>query len=248
MNKLITYTLLLVTLGTAPCWGQDTARRFIAGVEAYKASDYDAAITAFEHIAQSGVRNGQLFYNLGNAYLKNNNLGRAILWYERALQLLPNDPDLKFNLTYARSLTQDAVEPEAVELVRIFFFWRYQLSARTILILAITGNFLIWSLAIGWRLTGRRALRRATLILLLPTAVFVLTGAYNYYEAAYRRQGIVLTAKVPVRAGLEDTDTELFVLHAGAKIRIIKKLKAHFKIQFAKDKIGWVDQSEIGLI
>jgi tetratricopeptide (TPR) repeat protein len=249
MKQLLTPLLMLLALAAAtPCWGQDPTRQFITALEAYKSGDYAAAISGLESIADSGVRNGELFYNIGNAHLKNNDLGRAILWYERARRLIPNDPDLNFNLTYARSLTRDAPEEGQASLVRIFFFWKYQLSAPTILILALAGNLLFWCLAMGWRFTRRRGLRRAMLIVLVPTVVFIFTAGFNYYEGAHRRQGIVLTEQAPVRSGLEATSTELFILHAGAKVKVVKTLKAHFQIQFSDDKIGWVEQSQVGLI
>lgn len=249
MRRTLQIFLILCTLFIAlPCMAQEPARQFISAVEAYKSGDYAAAINSLERIAQSGVRNGQLFYNLGNAHLKNNDLGRAILWYERAWQLIPNDPDLNFNLTYARSLTKDAPEADAAPLVRIFFFWNYQLSSRTIVVLAVAGNLLFWCLAMGYRFTRRRALRRTMLIVLVPAAVFILTAAFNYYKAAQRSEGIILVEQTAVRSGLEDTSTELFVLHAGAKIKVVKKMDAHYQIQFAKDKIGWVTKEQVGLI
>ena len=104
---------LLVLLPLArptPCPAQPTARAFIAALEAYKQGDFRQAIDQWKSLADSGIANGKLYYNLGNAYLKNNDLGHALLWYERALILMPNDPDLRFNYEYARSLTRDAQE------------------------------------------------------------------------------------------------------------------------------------------
>lgn len=249
MKQRWTLFILLWTLFVAlPCMAQEPARLFISAIEAYKSEDYAAAVAGLEEIAQGGVRNGQLFYNLGNAHLKNNDLGRAILWYERALQLIPNDPDLNFNMTYARSLTQDAAEEDTSALIRIFFFWKFQLSNLTIMMGAMAGNLLFWCLAAGYRITRRRNLRRAMLIVMVPAAVFMLTAAYNAYESAHRSQGIVLAEQIPVRSGLEPTSTELFILHAGAKVKVVKKIDAHFQIQFTKDKIGWVAKEQVGLI
>lgn len=238
----------LILAAAVPCPAQENARQFIAAMEAYNAGDYASAIQGLETIARNGTRNGALYYNLGNAYLKNDNLGLAILWYERALPLLPHDPDLRFNYDYARSLTKDAQETPPTSLVRIFFFWKYQLSPRATVLVAIGANLLFWCLAIVWRLTGRRAVRHAALIILAPAVVFIFTAAYNYYEAAHLRQGIVLPSQVSIRSGLEETATELFVLHAGAKVKIIKAMKTHYQIRFSKDKFGWVGQEKIGVI
>jgi len=246
--KSILLVCLLALSAAAPCRAQDNARRFLAAMEAYKAENFTAAIADLETIARSGVRNGELFYNIGNAHLKNHDLGRAILWYERALKLLPNDPDLRFNYNYARSLTRDAVDENTVSLTHIFFFWKYQLSSRNIVFLAMTFNCLFWCLLIAGRLTHRRGFRRAAMVCLIPAIIFILTAAFNYYEVNHQRRGIVLAEKVSIRSGLEETSTELFVLHAGARIEVVKQMKNHFQIRFSKDKIGWLTVGAVGLI
>lgn len=246
----IVITLLAALAAASPCPAQNPAHahQFLAAMQAYKAGRYAEAAKALEAIAADGVRNGQLYYDLGNAYLKDDDLGRAILWYERALRLLPNDPDLRFNYEYARSLAKDAQDESTSPLVRILFFWNYQLSARTILWLALTFNLIFWALAVARRLTRRRALRHAATAALLPALLFVFTAAYNYYAAAHQRLAIVLPAEIAVRSGLEPTSTELFQLHAGAKVQVVKALQGHLQIQFSQDKIGWVESTAVGRI
>jgi tetratricopeptide (TPR) repeat protein len=233
---------------TAPCTAQQEAHQYISALEAYKSGDYQSAVTGMEAIAQSGVHSGELYYNLGNAHLKNGDLGRAILWYERSAQLIPKDPDLRFNLEYARSLAKDATEEAAISLVRIFFFWKYQLSKGTMIALAVGGNLIFWCLAIAWRITGIRTLRRIAVFVMIPSMVFILTAGFNYYESANRQQAIILPEMVSIRSGWEETSTELFVLHAGAKVQVVKSTTEHLLIRFAEDKIGWVARSSLGMI
>lgn len=239
--------VLLLGLG-ASCEASEQARQFLAGLEAYQAEDYEKAIQDFETIAQSGVTNGRLFYNLGNAYLKNDQLGPAILWYERARKLIPDDPDLRFNLEHAHSLTKDAVDSDGSPLVRIFFFWRYQLSPRSIRIAAIVCNGIFWVLLGAWLLMRRKGLSRAAKVVALPALVFVITAIFNYHEAANLQRAIVLPEQTAVRSGLTDDATQLFVLHAGAKVSIVKARNDHFQIRFAADKIGWVGKNAVGVI
>ena len=240
---------LLVTLfATAPGQAEDGARQFLDAMKAYQQEDYPTAIAGLEAIADTGVINGQLFYNLGNAHLKNDDLGSAILWYERALALRPNDPDLRFNYDYARSLTQDAEEEQATPLRRIFFFWKYTLSAHTIIVLAIIFNLLFWILAAVWRLTRRRGWRRAALAALAPALIFIATACVNYYQSSNPGEAIILPREVSVRSGLEDTSTELFKLHAGAKVSVVRERPGFVQIRFSEDKIGWVSREAIGMI
>lgn len=247
-QSLILISLLSFLFTTVPCHAQEKARQFITAMEAYKKQNYAITISNLETIAKSGIRNGALYYNLGNAHLKNNDLGRAILWYERALTLLPNDPDLRFNYDYARSLTRDATEEDSASLARIIFFWKYQLSPRTIIYLALCFNLLFWSLLLAKRMTRRRNFRYAAAAAFFPALVFILTASFNYYEDTHRHQGIVLAEKVSIRSGLKKTSTELFVLHAGAKVTVVKQMKDHLKIRFTNDKIGWVEKTTIDVI
>lgn len=240
--------MLLLASVASPTWASEQARAFLAGVEYYKSGQYAEAIEQFSVIARSGVVNAQLYYNLGNACLKNNALGPAILWYERAQALGSVDPDLRFNLDYARSLTKDEAEEQDSPLVRIFFFWNYQLSPGHIKAAAIGFNLLAWLLAGAWLLTGRRGPARAALIVALPAVVFASTAAFNYFVAARFRPGIILPDQVAVRAGLEESTTELFVLHAGAKVRVTKERENHYQIRFSADKLGWVSKDKVGLV
>jgi tetratricopeptide (TPR) repeat protein len=227
--------------------GSAGARTFLEGVAAYREGDYGAAAAAFESLAASGIRNSRLYYNLGNAYLKKGDLGPALLWYERALKLDPDDPDLNFNHAYARSLTTDErEEARSVSIYRILFFWRHLLSTRMTAALAIGLNALFWLVLAIRFMGGKKALKGVAYPLLLVALVFTATALYDYYEATYIREGIVLPETVSVRSGLSEEATELFVLHAGAKVTIEQEKGDFFRIRFSEGKIGWVNRSRIG--
>lgn len=224
------------------------AQRFVEGTGAYRSGDYATAIERFEALVNDGFSNGQLYYNLGNAHFKSDHLGAAIWWYERALRLMPRDPDLRFNLDHARSLRTDQPESDAQPLAKVLFFWRYQLSNTQIQWLALGFNLAFWGSLIIRRLMGRRPYRSWLLVLALPALLFAATAAYSQYEASYRQQAIVLPPQLSVRAGHTPGATELFVLHAGTKVRVQARQGDHLRIAFGIDKIGWVAARDLGLI
>lgn len=252
MRKVLSLSILIamgaVLFALGPCSASDQARTFISALEAYKSGDYGTAAAQFEAIARTGVRNGRLFYNLGNAYLKDRQLGPAILWYERALKLLPNDPDLRFNIDYARSLTKDVPEESVSPLLRILFFWKYHLSEHAIVLLAIGFNGLFWGLLAAWRLAHRRALASSAAAVAAVTLIFMFTAGFNYYEARHPSMAVVLPERAAIRSGLQDSSTELFVLHAGATVKVLKERKGYRLIRFSADKIGWVARAKVGII
>ncbi len=230
-----------------PADADENTRLFLDGIAHYKSEDFAAAVSAFSQIAGTGVQNSRLFYNLGNAYLKKGDLGYAILWYERALKLAPGDPDLKFNYEYALSHTKDEKEDKDLSIFRILFFWNL-LGAKTVQMTAVVLNLIFWLIVSIRMLLKKKLLRMPILLLLLVTTVFTLTAVYNYYEAAYLRQGIILSPEVSVRSGLTEDSTQLFVLHAGTKVRIEKENNGFFRIYFSEGKIGWIRNSDVGVI
>ena len=240
--------LLLILGQVQTVWASETARTFLDGIRAYRENRFAEAVSAFSSLADDGIKNGRLFYNLGNAHLKNGDIGHAILWYERALKLMPHDPDLKFNREYARSLTRDETEDRELALVRIIFFWKYLLSQTQIQWAAIIFNLIFWTLAIARMIRGKKYFQTPGHILLVLALVFTLTALYNDYEANCIREGVILPDTVSIRSGLTDDSTELFVLHTGARVKIDREKDHYIRIRFSEDKIGWIKKSDVGVI
>ncbi|MBL7181351.1 MAG: SH3 domain-containing protein [Pseudomonadota bacterium] len=85
-------------------------------------------------------------------------------------------------------------------------------------------------------------------MVLILTVVFTVTALYNHYAFRYSKQAIILLDKVSVRSGLAEDSTELFLLHAGTKVKIDKENKDFYRIYFSDGKIGWLKKSEVGVI
>jgi len=248
-SKFILFTLLLLALaGNAGAQDKELTQAFLNGIDQYKSGDFAGAVQSFQKLADAGIRSGKLFYNLGNAYLKTGQIGHAMLWYERALQLIPDDPDLRFNYEYALTLLKDDRGEKNISIVRILFFWKYLLSSSAVRIIALVLNALFW-IMITIRLAMRKKLLKTPIVLtLILASVFSLTAIYNYYESKYFRMAVILSEEVAVRSGLSDDATELFRLHGGSKIRIEKEKDQYYRIFFSEGKIGWIHSTDAGVI
>lgn len=245
-TAIIFYVLFIIV---SNCYSGENPRTFLDGIQAYKDGQFDKAIGCFERVIGSGVNNPKLFYNLGNAYLRNNDPGHALLWYERAMRLIPDDPDLKFNYGYALSLTKDEKEDRDFPLFRILFFWKYLLSQTLTQQIALALNLLFWlTLIVRMLLKKKKIINPFAYTLLIAGLIFTLTVFYNEYEMMYLRYAIILPEKVSVRSGLADDSTELFVLHAGTKVYIGKEQGDFFRIQYSEGKIGWIKRSDAEII
>src|SRR5690554_7167718 len=90
--------LLISTIGFS-----QSEHLFEKGKDHYKNQEYQKAINAWKGILQNEEVSAELYYNLGNAYYRLNQIGPSIYYYEKALQLAPNDADIKNNLAFAEN-------------------------------------------------------------------------------------------------------------------------------------------------
>ncbi len=239
--------LLLAGMPKAYAAAGNQERTLLRGIDAFTNQRFEEAVHAFHHLTQAGIRNGYLFYNLGNAYLKHEQLGPAIYWYERALPFLPTQADLRFNLDYARSLCVDD-KPETGGWYRVLFFWEHLLASQTIQYLCIGLNLLV-CLGLGIRLirpsqTMTLLTLGAMLILitLLPSAIRQTLGPVIAPRA------IVLPETALVRSGRSPKATTLFQLHAGTSVRVEEQRQDYVKIRFRPAMFGWMARNDLGIL
>lgn len=262
--KTSTLLLILFCLSAAPArpgFAQDSdqAQAFLEGVQAYEQGDFARAAEAFLGLAQAGVESGRLYYNLGNAYLRAEDLGRAVLWYERAALLMPADPELRFNLDYARSQTRDALaargdaqDREAAGgslLSRVLFFWKPMLPLRTLQILLIACGGVFW-LALGSgrvlkNKPGRRLWKSLAGLALAGVLLIAPTVVHLEYHRVARTKAVILAPELAVRSGRSPDATELFTLHAGAEVDLEEEHEGYVRLRFGPDMIGWARADQV---
>ena len=110
---------------------------------------YQKTLMRFERIVrEGGISNGKLYYNIGNTYFRMKDIGRAILNYRRAEQFIPNDPNLRQNLNFARANRADHIEEkQETRILKTLFFWHYDLSTGTRVHVFAAFFMLLWVFA-----------------------------------------------------------------------------------------------------
>jgi tetratricopeptide (TPR) repeat protein len=206
----------------------------------------------FERIVDDGgVRNGRLYYNIGNAWFRMGDLGRAILHYRRALLYTPNDPNLQQNLAYARSKRRDRVEPKAeTRVLRTLFFWHYDLAART--------RLMLFAVAFGavWVLAARMLFRRGTALrwgCFVAVGLSVLLLGSLTIEAAVSSRtvaGVVLADEAVARKGDAETYQASFKepLHAGTEFDVVEDRGEWLQVDLADGRRCWLPRQSVGLV
>ncbi len=217
---------------------------------AYVQGNYQQAVVLYDSLLSNGV-SPELYYNLGNAYYRLDDITHAILNYERALELAPGDNDIRFNLQMARSKTIDKIVPESE---MFFVTWYHSLVNMTSVdgwaVIALTMLSLAIMLVLLYLFAGAVWVRKIgffgaffALILFIISNLF----AWQQKQAHIDNKGaIIIESAVPVKSTPAENGTDLFILHEGTKVTIIDNSMREWKeIRVADGKQGWLETKQI---
>jgi len=220
---------------------------------AYVHGQYQQAITQYEALLKQGA-SADLYYNLGNAYYRTENIPEAVLNYERALLLSPGDRDIRFNLQIARSKTFDKIVPES----EMFFvtWYRSLVSmmsvdgwARTALVALALTIILLLVYLFSERIWLRKAGFFGGVALLL---LFVGANIFAWQQKTdllNRKGAIIFAPSVTVKSTPAANGTNLFILHEGTKVVITDgSMKEWKEIRLSDGKEGWIESKHIRVI
>ena len=220
------------------------------GNQSYIDGDYAAAVTAYQAIENRGYSSSRLYYNMGNAYYKQGQIGRAILYYNRALVISPSMDDARHNLEIAEAQTKDniAVVPE-------FFLNRYMrtlrsaisCSAWSVMSVAFFGVMLLFLLIflLGSRIKVRKVGFYGAVVSLLLFVVVTIFGVSARNSIIDRPAAIVMSSAISVKSSPDRAATDLFVLHEGTKVEVSSEVDGWSEITIADGKKGWTESAHL---
>lgn len=207
------------------------------------------AALRFERIAkEGGIRNGRLYYNIGNCYFRMEDLGRAILNYRRAEQYIPNDPNLRQNLDYARRKRLDRIEiPERTRALKTLLFFHYDLALRTRAVVVTA------ALALMWLLLTVRVLVRSSVLSWLAVLggviglLFLGSLATEWWQWRTVRPGVITASEVTARKGDGTSFEPAFTapLHAGSEFRILEDRGEWVEVALDDGRRCWLPAKDV---
>jgi tetratricopeptide (TPR) repeat protein len=223
-----------------------------SAVAAYSKREYKKAITCYESILKEGNTSSALYYNLGNAYYKDNQLGKAIYNYELANKLNPTDGDVKNNLRIANTKVIDKIDAKenmftnAIKSGLYGLFstngWAYAtiiflLTAALLFVLFISTSNVVLKRVGFW--TGS---------LFVIGFVFSLTVGYAaLHNLNKKTQAIIIAPEVKVFSEPNATSKSKFSLHEGTKVNVLSINPDYTAIQLANGNEGFIATPNLGL-
>ncbi len=213
---------------------------------------YAKSAMRYEQIIREGkLQNGKLYYNLGNIYFRMKDMGRAILNYRRAEQYMPNDPNLKQNLGYARQKRLDKLdEKQETKVLKTLFFWHYDLSGQHRFFLFVLCFTLLWIFA-GIRLfTNRSVINWGIGIFLILSVSFASSLTADEIILRTRKPGVILSPEVIARKGNSETYAISFKepLHSGTEFILIENRDNWYQVELADARTCWLPSKDVALV
>lgn len=242
----------LIMLFTLPILGQNL-NHFEEGNKAYNEGEYQAAINSYEKILENGETSAEVYFNLGNAHYKLNNIAPSVYYYEKALQLNPNDKDIRDNLAFAQNMVLDDIEEE--ESTGLAGLWRDSVSVlgyNQWAWLAVTCSILFAVLFLVYYFSRKTFLKRLFFTLSMVLIFFsVLSVVFAFQQKEYATGGqyaIIFSEEAGVRGEPTLRGEEIFTLHEGTKIEVLETYQDWIRFELANGIQGWMDKNYIKLL
>ena len=222
--------------------------------QAYSEGRWADAVAGYEMISGMGLESASLYCNTGDAYFKDGNVPKAILYYERALKLDPSYSDARYNLELLNSGIQDRISPVPEFVLKA---WSRDICylmdsdawavCFVILLAAVLAMILLFILSSS--VAGRRTGFFAGIALMILAAFALTFSIWQKKDYVRADDAIVMRPVTSVKSSpSSEASTDLFILHEGTKVKIIDEVGSWNNIELADGRQGWIRSGDIETI
>ena len=248
--KNVVYIAVCIFLFASPVY----SNHFLEKAEkAYDSKKYKEAIDSYEKLIKEGYKSYQLYFNLGNSYYRNNDLGKAIYYYELARKIEPNDEDVRINLAIASGKTIDKIDSKenffitAVKTNLLSSFSTDSWAWITIFCMIAASVFFFLYVNSGVLIIKRISFLLSCLLFISLIVTYFL--GYSAVKARYENKfAIILTKEIKIMNEPTAMAKVKFALHEGTKIRVVENNGDWLLIKLDNGNEGWVKVNDVGII
>lgn len=216
----------------------------------YAEGNYEEAIKEYQTILDADNISTDVYYNLGNCYYKTDNISKAILNYEKALKLKPDNEDALFNLAMANKLTVDKID----RLPELFIgnTWRNLITSKTvdnwayytIGLIFLSLLFFVAYLLMHQMITKKVSFYAGLFFLGLSLFTFLMASQHNGIVKS-ASEAIIFAPTITIQSEPNENAEALFTLHEGTKITLLEENNDWSKIKLPNGNVGWIKSDEI---
>ena len=218
----------------------------------YNNSKYLESIKIYESILARGWESSNLYYNLGNSYFRQNQIGQSIWAYNKALKMDPRNEDLIKNLSIAEAKIKDRIIlPDEFYFVKVYgnFKSRYTLKewllAGGIIVLFTVVSFLISE----FHIFNNLKIVRVVKILILLTVTIHIVILDKFFDDDDDKFGIIIDNQVKAYSGPFYGDNSiLFNINEGTEVMVKQHQKNWTEIILLDGKSAWITSNKIRVL
>ncbi|MBN2637768.1 MAG: tetratricopeptide repeat protein [Bacteroidales bacterium] len=254
MKRQLKYFFLFFILISGPSlWAANPDSLMTQANSAYDQQKYDTAIDLYNRVIGEGWVSPKLYYNLGNSYFRKKNLPEAILFYEKAKKLEPNNENIQYNLNIANSMIVDKIDQVPHFFLKRWWNYFYNLFTADAWTVFFLISFAVMVLFIGFfffshtRRTRQLSFFAVLLFLIITVASFGLASQRTYYNKN-QKEAIVFTPSVTAKSSPSPNSVDLFVIHDGTKVQLLDHVDGWVKIKISNGSIGWLPKDSVKTI
>ena len=221
--------------------------------ELYNKGSYIEAINNYKEIIKNDFHSAELYYNLGNAYYRLDSIASSVYYYEKALQLNPNDREIIDNLALVNKTLVDEIDPITTPLIEsilkslsnIFYFetWGY---------ISIFFSFLIVALFLSYYFANSSRIKRLTFVLLCISSILMLASLINgnkgYDNYVNNEYAIIYSYETDLKTEPNFRSETLFMLHEGTKVQVIENYNNWIKVRLVNGQIGYIQLIDVKIL
>jgi hypothetical protein len=215
------------------------------GNKHYMHREYGLAADCYNEVIDLGYISGDLFYNLGNSYYKQDSLSKAILYYEKALLLKPGDEDIRQNLALANARIIDKIDSIPVFFLRRWisdlqrFFLPAQWAVISLVLFLLALSSFLW-FVISSDYNVKRTGFTAGVVFLMLAVSGMLSMCNRTNKLLKSGSAIIMTSSVSAKSSPDEQSTNMFVLHEGTKVMLLDSVQNWKEIRIPDGNKGWV--------
>lgn len=257
MKQIILSLILLLSISSVEALAQDNSNVSQQAIEAYNKGNFKKTIELLEKERETqsskGLESSDLYYNLGNAYFRDNQIAKARLNYERASLIDPGNRDVKHNIDYVNTKIEDKIVVADTFFLSIWFRVLQNLLSSNGWAKFAIGSFILLIVSLFAFFFGRNIIVKKsafyTGLVMLILVIFANIFSYSQKQKIeHHDTAIIMTSPAPIYSSPDVNSKELFILHAGTKVTINKEDRTWLEIEIDNGSIGWVQRDQIEII
>lgn len=243
------YSAFFILLSACAWSAENPSDLFARGAHDYEAEKFLSAAGAYQEAFKNGLKNGNVFYNIGNCHLKNDELSRAILNYEKAKIFMPGDSDLVLNYRYARSLMKQDENLAS----RHVILWALDKVFEKIGFkgMIILGVFLFYGLTFYfiWAKIFKKSTVVSNFVIVLWIFLLAAVAIPLKHRLWDMETGAIVMPRI-IDARFEPSEESMsnFPLYEGMKVNVTRKYGKWYRIRRTDGRIGWIKSSDVAKI